>query len=270
MRLTWRDGVATLFAALVGLTALAVTQSWGWPLLGSYRAGIVALALVGVPMCLIGGYAFWDSPAFKHPALILRDPFLIATSTLGFVAVGLIVAGLVSGTQAPFVGLAGVMGILWIIAPCGTRSRDGRGSTSTGRSAPASRLPAYLDDLEVGCDEPADTLAPGRSGLAVWPDARCLTCLGFLVSRRRGRSPRRPPPRIDISLTSIPTISPGTGSRECRSPSVPRTRGPRNPQDSAPIAGNSREPPGQSASRWRPDVPQEAGHHPLCPEGPVR
>ena len=62
MRLTWRDGVAALFAVVVGLITLAVTQGWGWPLLGSYRAGIVALALVGVPMCLIGGYAFWDSP----------------------------------------------------------------------------------------------------------------------------------------------------------------------------------------------------------------
>ena len=115
MRLTWRDGVAALFAVVVGLITLAVTQSWGWPLLGSYRAGIVALAAVGVPMCLIGGYGFWDSPAFRHPRLILKDPFLTAAAALGVVAVAVLVVGLTTGTQAPFVGLAAVMGVLWII-----------------------------------------------------------------------------------------------------------------------------------------------------------
>ena len=115
MRLTWRDGVAALFAVTVGLIILAVTQSWGWPLLGSYRAGIIALAAVGVPMCLIGGYAFWDSPAFRHPRLILKDPFLTTAATLGLVAVAVLVVGLATGTQAPFVGLAAVMGVLWIL-----------------------------------------------------------------------------------------------------------------------------------------------------------
>ena len=115
MRLTWRDGVAALFAVTVGLIILAVTQSWGWPLLGSYRAGIIALALVGVPMCLIGGYAFWDSPAFRHPRLILKDPFLTVAAALGLVAVAVLVVWLATGTQAPFVGLAAVMGVLWII-----------------------------------------------------------------------------------------------------------------------------------------------------------
>ena len=115
MRLTWRDGVAALFAVVVGLITLAVTQDWGWPLLGSYRAGIIALALVGVPMCLIGGYAFWDSPAFRHPQLILKDPFLTASAALGLVAVAVLVVGLITGTLAPFVALAGVMGGLWIL-----------------------------------------------------------------------------------------------------------------------------------------------------------
>jgi hypothetical protein len=115
MRLTWRDGVAALFAVVVGLITLAVTQDWGWPLLGSNRAGIIALALVGVPMCLIGGYAFWDSPAFHHPHLILKDPFLTAAAALGVVAVTVLVVGLITGTQAPVVALAAVMGLLWIL-----------------------------------------------------------------------------------------------------------------------------------------------------------
>lgn len=89
---------------------------WGWPLLDSFRVGIVALAVVGVPMCLIGGYSFWDSPAFRHPVLIFKDMFLTVAAALGFVALVLIVVGLIAGTQAPFVGLAAVMGSLWIVA----------------------------------------------------------------------------------------------------------------------------------------------------------
>lgn len=116
MRLAWKDGVAALFAVVVGMITLAVTQSWGWPLLASYRSGIVALAVVGVPMCLVGGYRFWESPAFSHPHLILKDPFLTAAAALGLVAVGLLVAGLIAATQVLFVALAGVMGVLWIIA----------------------------------------------------------------------------------------------------------------------------------------------------------
>ena len=69
MRLTWRDGVAAAFAGLIALVVLAVSGSWGWPLLGSYTAGIVALVLLAVPMCVVGGYAFWDSVAFEHPVL---------------------------------------------------------------------------------------------------------------------------------------------------------------------------------------------------------
>jgi hypothetical protein len=116
MRLTWRDGVAALFAVAVALITLAVTQSWGWPLLGSYRAGIVSLLVVGVPMCLIGGYAFWDSPAFNHPSLIPKDPFLTVAAALGVAAAALVVVGLIAATQTLFVSLAGVIGALWIIA----------------------------------------------------------------------------------------------------------------------------------------------------------
>ena len=54
-------------------------------------------------------------PAFRHPRLILKDPFLTAAAALGLVAVAVLVVGLIAGTQAPFVGLAAVMGLLWII-----------------------------------------------------------------------------------------------------------------------------------------------------------
>jgi hypothetical protein len=116
MRLTWRDGVAAAFAGLIALVVLAVSGSWGWPLLGSYTAGVVALVLLAVPMCVVGGYAFWDSAAFEHPVLAMRDPYLAAAMLLGPVAIALTVGGLVAGTQSWFLGLAALIGIKWLIA----------------------------------------------------------------------------------------------------------------------------------------------------------
>jgi len=116
MRLTWRDGVAAVFAGLIAVIVLAVSGSWGWPLLGSERAGIVALVLLAVPMCIIGGYAFWDSVAFKHPILALHDPYLAADMLLGPVAIALVIGGLMVGTQVWLLVLAALIGIKWLIA----------------------------------------------------------------------------------------------------------------------------------------------------------
>lgn len=116
MHLTWRDGVATALGLLGAVVVLAVLQGWEWLLLGSYRAGVVALAAVGVPMCLIGAYPFWDSVAFRQPRLILRDPFLTVAAVLGFAAATALVIGLVTGTELAFVSLAVLMGVLWLVA----------------------------------------------------------------------------------------------------------------------------------------------------------
>jgi len=110
MRLTWRDGVAAVFAGLIVLIVLAVTGSWGWPLLGSYRAGIVALVLLAVPMCVIGGYAFWDSVAFEHPVQAMHDPYLAADMLLGPVAIAVVIGGLVIAMYLPVFKLAGAVG----------------------------------------------------------------------------------------------------------------------------------------------------------------
>ena len=116
MRLTWRDGVATALGMLGAVVVMAVQQGWEWPLLGNYRAGVVALGAIGVPMCLIGAYPFWDSVAFQQPRLILRDPFLTVAAVLGFAAATALVIGLVTGTELPFVSLAVLMGVLWLVA----------------------------------------------------------------------------------------------------------------------------------------------------------
>jgi hypothetical protein len=115
MHLTWKDAVATVAAAIGAVITVAVAQSWGWPLLGSYRMGVVALFIVAQPMCRTGGAAFWTSEAIKRPALVRHDPLLAVNMLLGAVATVLVVVGLVMGTRTPFLALAAVMGVLWLL-----------------------------------------------------------------------------------------------------------------------------------------------------------
>jgi hypothetical protein len=107
MQLTWRDGAATILAALVVTVLVAVTQAWAWPLLGDYRSGVIALTILGFTMCTVGFRAA-DAPAFKQP-------FMIIGSVLGVVALALVVFGLIFATQALFVALAITLLALWIV-----------------------------------------------------------------------------------------------------------------------------------------------------------
>jgi hypothetical protein len=107
MKLTWKDGISTLLAAAAVLIGLAVTNGWGWPLLGDYRAGTVALAIVGFGMCATGtavGKASWT------------DPLVLIATLLGVVALVLIVGGLIYATAALFVALAADIVALWFVA----------------------------------------------------------------------------------------------------------------------------------------------------------
>lgn len=115
-RLTWRDGVAAVFALLIGLVTLAVVNSWAWPLLGSPKAGSVAVLLLAIPMCAVGGYAFWNSVAFEHPVQALRDPYLAVDMALAPVVIAAVVGALVTGTEGWFLGLAGIIGLKWLVA----------------------------------------------------------------------------------------------------------------------------------------------------------
>jgi hypothetical protein len=108
MKLTWRDGVATILAACAG----AVT-------LGSSRAGAGVLAAIGWAMCMVGGSRTTSS--FKGPVGVLA-------STLGVIALVLIVLGLITGSEAVFLALATDIGVLWLVA--------------TTRHATARRAPA--------------------------------------------------------------------------------------------------------------------------------
>jgi hypothetical protein len=107
MQLTWRDGAATILAALVVAVLLAVTQAWAWPLLGDYRFGVIALTILGFTMCTVGLRAT-DASAFKQP-------FMVVGSVLGVVALGLVIFGLIFATQALFAALAITLLALWIV-----------------------------------------------------------------------------------------------------------------------------------------------------------
>jgi hypothetical protein len=75
MRLTWRDGVETIVAVATVAIALAVTQEWGWLLLGSIGAGVLVLGIVGIAMC-----TFSDS---TKTVPSMKDPFTIAMTVIG-------------------------------------------------------------------------------------------------------------------------------------------------------------------------------------------
>lgn len=106
MALRLNDAVNTLLAALAVGVTLALTQGWSWPLLGDYRAGIVALTLIGFAMCAVGGYS-WTSMKF--------GPYAAVAGGLGIVALGLVVYGLIAATETALVALATVIVVLWFI-----------------------------------------------------------------------------------------------------------------------------------------------------------
>jgi hypothetical protein len=115
MRLTWRDGVATVLAVLGGVVAVAVLQEWDWPLLGSYGAGTLALGMIGLAMCGIGGYGFWNAVTAR-PGSTLRDGFLIVGVLLGLSVTTVLVIGLITSTRTPFVWMVVLMATLWVEA----------------------------------------------------------------------------------------------------------------------------------------------------------
>lgn len=123
MRLTWRDGIETMLIAAVVLVTLAVTQAWGWPLLGTPRAGVVAVGVLGIAMCSVAG-----SRAAS------KDPFIVTTTVLAVVTLGLIVAGLIAGTETLLVALAITLVVMWVLT---TLRHAIEGSQTPGQPAAA-------------------------------------------------------------------------------------------------------------------------------------
>jgi hypothetical protein len=107
MRLTGKDAVATMLAGLAVLVVLAVTEGWGWPLLGSPRAGVLALGVIGVGMCASGSRVGEQTS--------MRDPFIAVAMVLGIGSLVLIVLGLIVGSEALLVTLGATILALWLV-----------------------------------------------------------------------------------------------------------------------------------------------------------
>jgi len=111
MGLNWRDAVTTVLAGAVGLVGLAVTGSWGWPLLGSPRAGCVAVLMLGIGMC-----ATSQPAGAAESGLRDRGPAVAVLAVLGVLSLVLAVVGVISGSDVAFMSLVIVTVVMWLLA----------------------------------------------------------------------------------------------------------------------------------------------------------
>ena len=146
MRLTRRDGVATVMAGLVAAVALAVTRSWDWPMLGSYRAGVAALGVIGWSMCIVGS---------SRTTFSFKGPFVVFASALGGLALLLVIVGLVTG-QRP-------RSYCW---PASSRSVAGDDTPSRGLGEACGTPSSRSAGLARGGERDADRRPDGRGRCA--------------------------------------------------------------------------------------------------------
>lgn len=107
--LTWKDGLTTILFAAAIAVMLAVTQAWGWPLLGSHRAGALLLGLLGLGMCAGG-------------AVEGRRRSRVYSTTmaaLGSMALVLLIWGIIAGSEAVFLALGATIGVMWLASTIG-------------------------------------------------------------------------------------------------------------------------------------------------------
>ncbi len=122
MRLTARDAVAAVLAGVAVLVLLALTLGWDWPVITDFRAGTIALWVLGVAMCpltWIGVQAATGDGAARSALqnrLGLGRSYYTFMSALAFAATVLLVWGVVAPGQAVFVTLAIVVIGLWVIS----------------------------------------------------------------------------------------------------------------------------------------------------------
>jgi hypothetical protein len=106
MRLSAKDMVGTLLAAAAVGVTLAVTNGWGWPLLADYRAGAIALAVIGFAMCGAGS----DYSTVRGP-----NPFVVLAAVMGVAALILMIAAIGWPSATVFVWLAVTIVALWFV-----------------------------------------------------------------------------------------------------------------------------------------------------------
>ncbi len=110
MRLSWRDGVETLFAALVVVVVVGVVQNKDWSLIGTARAATGTLFVIGFVMCQMG------RGGITSAADLVRGPFMTTASVLGAGAVVLTIVGVAAPRDGLAVALGGLLIFTWLLA----------------------------------------------------------------------------------------------------------------------------------------------------------
>lgn len=105
MTLTWKDAVATLLVVGVGIVTYARLKGFDWPLLGSWRAGVLVLFGLGIATCIVAGSGSVPD----------KNAWTVAGSVLGGVAFALIIAGLIANSKMVFLALALDILALWLL-----------------------------------------------------------------------------------------------------------------------------------------------------------
>jgi hypothetical protein len=112
MRLTWKDAIATGLIGLAAGVAWAEVESWGWPLVGSPRAAIIVLGLLGLTVCAVAGAG--TGAAAKEPPTFHGVLGAVAAVLHGAAAV-IIVVGLVAPSTTMVLALAVDVVVLWMV-----------------------------------------------------------------------------------------------------------------------------------------------------------
>jgi hypothetical protein len=98
MRLSWRDVVDTVLAGAVLMVGMAVSNEWGWPLLGSPRAGSLAVGFLGIAMCSVAG----SGRAVEQE---MKEPGVRVLTGMGALALVLMIVGVITGSDLVFLAL---------------------------------------------------------------------------------------------------------------------------------------------------------------------
>jgi hypothetical protein len=112
MRLTWRDGVDSVLAAVVVVAVVGILEGRRWPLLGTARSSALAMFAVGFLMCQVG----MRGTPIAHARDLVRDPFMIAATTAGVVALCVAVLGLLAPARWVAVVLGATLLATWALA----------------------------------------------------------------------------------------------------------------------------------------------------------
>jgi hypothetical protein len=113
MKLTWKDGAATILVGAAAAATLAVTKGWDWPLLGSYRWGVVMLAVVGVITCAVAGGA-GEGIATKEPATF-EGPLGALARLLHLAVPAILLIGLIAPSAGVVLAMGADVLALWVV-----------------------------------------------------------------------------------------------------------------------------------------------------------